>query len=358
MEERIVRASGLDFAAIKAGKFRRNYFAHPLLKVMNVGTLGPNMRDAVRTVAGVGDALRVLRRFAPDVVFIKGGYVGVPVGIAARLLRIPYVLHESDVSPGLANRFLSRWAAKIGVGFPVRHYHDLDRAKLVYVGNPVRAEILRAHRLEGLARFKLDEALPVVLITGGSQGARQINDAVLGALPELLQVCQVIHQTGEGELERIRFELQRREPVPDIERYHPYAFILKEMGEALAASDIVVGRAGVGTITDSAVLGKPTILIPNMAMAGHQVENARILSRAGAARVLKGDTITPDKLVGEIERLLKDREEQARLSQAIRQFGQPESAGVMAGLILDIGRRGKGDVQKPNTDPDTEAEHG
>jgi UDP-N-acetylglucosamine--N-acetylmuramyl-(pentapeptide) pyrophosphoryl-undecaprenol N-acetylglucosamine transferase len=157
-------------------------------------------------------------------------------------------------------------------------------------------------------------------------------------LPALLEWCQVIHLTGEGELERVKFELGRRERLAYPERYSSHAFLMKEMGEALAAADVVVSRAGVNAITDVATLGKPTVLIPNYQMAGHQVENARVLSRMGAVRVLDGQTLTGPKLVGELKRLVNDPEEQERLSRAIRQFSKPEAARELAGLILEVGR--------------------
>lgn len=337
MEAKIVAASGMKFAAIKAGKFRRDHFAGSIAKVFNLATLGPNARDGLRTVQGVADSLRVLRRFKPQVIFIKGGFVGVPVGIAAKLLRIPYIIHESDVTPGLANRLLGRWAERIAVGFPVKSYSDFEKSRLVFVGNPVRREIMSATRAQGLMHYKLDDSLPVLLVTGGSQGARQINDIVLDALPDLLERYQLIHQAGEGELERVQFELSRHKKLPHIGRYHPYAFIMKEMGLALAVADLVIGRAGVGTIADSAVLGKPTVLIPNSAMAGHQVANAKVLSRSGAARVLDGQTLTPEKFIREIDRIVGDREEQERLSKAIAQFANPEAAVELARVILAVG---------------------
>ena len=210
MEERIVKAKGLAFASVRAGKFRRRHFDSNVGKLLNWRTLGPNSLDAFKTVAGVHDAYQVLRRFKPAVIFIKGGFVGVPVGLAARSLRIPYVIHESDVSPGLANRLLGRWATAIAVGFPKKYYRQWHDKPLVFVGNPVRPEVLKAHRLEGLARFKFDEHRPVVLVTGGSQGSREINEAVLEGLDGLLELAQVIHVTGEGEYERVQFALRRR----------------------------------------------------------------------------------------------------------------------------------------------------
>lgn len=351
-----MRAKGLDFAVVRAGKFRRNHFDHPVLKLLNASTLGPNTRDAVRTVAGVSDALRVLRRFRPQVIFVKGGFVGVPVGLAARMLGIPYVIHESDVSPGLANRLLARWAAKIAVGFPVKSYPAFDAARMVYTGNPVRQEIMKAHRLEGLARFQLADNLPVILISGGSQGSRQINDQVIEALPQLLEFAQVIHITGEGEFERLAFERQRHTRLEHADRYRPVAFLLGEMAEALAVADVVVGRAGVSSIMEPAVLGKPLVLIPNYEMAGHQMANARVLSRAGAAEVLDGRTLTPAKLVAVLRRIIEDPAEQARLSKALQTFARPNAAEVIAELVWSVGQSQIQSKQKPNMHLQPEAE--
>lgn len=353
LEAKIVAARGLAFAGISAGKFRRDHFAGRLEKVLNLQTIGPNVRDALRTVQGCVEAWRLLRQWRPAVVFLKGGFVCVPVGVAAKVLGIPYVIHESDVSPGLANRLLGRWATKVAVGFPVKSYHDFDRAKLVFVGNPVRTELLKPHRLEGLAEFGLEATMPVLFVTGGSGGAAQINDAILAALPELLEFCQVIHLAGEGDYERVKFEVRRKGKVAHIERYHLYGFLLAEMAKALAAADVVVSRAGANTIAELAVLGKPTILIPNYQMAGHQVENARVLSRTGAVRVLDGQHLTTARLVGEIRKILDDPEEQARLEKGIRQFGNLEAAKSLAEVILGVGQASEqGRVQKPNTGGD------
>jgi len=350
MEAKIVAAAGLAFAPIAAGKFRRNHFDSGMAKIFNVATLGPNARDSLKTVQGVGQSLRILRSFKPDVVFLKGGFVCLPVGIAAKMLGIPFVIHESDATPGLTNRVLSRWATKIAVGFPAKSYRLFEPAKVVYVGNPVRSDIAGVHRLEGIAHFKLTESLPVVLVTGGSQGAAQINNVVLAALPELLAKYQLIHQAGEGEIGRINFELSRRRKEPHMDRYHPYGFLMADMGLALAAADLVIGRAGVNTINDSAALGKPTILIPNYEMAGHQVENARVLSRQGAVRVLDGARLTAGGLVAEIDHILGDEAEQTRLSAAIGAFSRPTAAADLARLVLQVGQQVGSSKQKPNTE--------
>jgi UDP-N-acetylglucosamine--N-acetylmuramyl-(pentapeptide) pyrophosphoryl-undecaprenol N-acetylglucosamine transferase len=350
MEAKIVAARGMKFAAIRAGKFRRYHDARAVNKLLNITTLGPNMRDGLRAIAGVGGSISILRKFRPDVVFLKGGFVCVPVGIAAKILHIPYVVHESDVSPGLANRVLGRWATAIATGFPVKTYHDFPASRLVYTGNPVRNEVTHAHRLEGLAKFHLDDTLPVLFVTGGSAGARQINEVIVAALPELVTFCQVIHLAGESEIEHVKFEVSRLPKSPHLDRYQAYGFLMGEMSLALAAADLVVTRAGANTIAELGVLGKPTVLIPNYEMAGHQVENARVLSRVGAARVLDGSKLTTQKLVGELKRIFGDPEEQKRLGEAIRAFGNTDAAMSLARVILEAGGAGERAplIQKPN----------
>ncbi len=341
LEARIVATRGMQFAAITSGKFRRSHADGPWAKVLNLSTIGPNVRDLARVVWGVGGSLRVLRRFKPDVVFLKGGHVCLPVGLAARLLHIPYVIHESDIEPGLANRILSRWATKIAVGFPAKTYHDFDPNRLVFTGNPVRPEVLKAHRLEGLAKFKLQSNVPVLLVWGGSQGAIAINDALVAALPLLLPVCQIIHLTGEYDFSRVKFELSRRKELPHRERYHAYAYLQAELPMALAAADVAVGRGGANTIAELAALAKPTILIPNYLMAGHQVENARVLSRQGAVRVIDERRLTPQLLAGEVQRILGSEEEQRRLSDGIRRLAKADAGLELARLILSVGRVGE-----------------
>jgi UDP-N-acetylglucosamine--N-acetylmuramyl-(pentapeptide) pyrophosphoryl-undecaprenol N-acetylglucosamine transferase len=352
MEERIVKARGLKFAPIKAGKFRRLHAASMVEKLFNLQTLGPNAADAFRTVAGVGDSLRILRSFKPDVMFLKGGFVCVPVGMAAKMLKIPFVIHESDVSPGLANRILAKWATKIAVGFPVKSYHDFDPERLVFTGNPVRNEIAKAHRLEGLAKFRLDEHVPVVFVTGGSGGARQINDVVMEALPRLLEFTQLLHLTGEGEFERVKFTVGRLGKLPNAERYRPYGFLMGEMAAGLAVADLVLARAGANTIAELAILGKPTVLIPNYEMAGHQVENARVLARQGAVRVLDGSKLTADELVGEVKRLVGDQTELKRLSEGIRKLAKPDAADELAKLILSVAGEGTDTKTEQEADPE------
>lgn len=333
MEAKIAHASGWQYAAVSAGKFRRLHKARWWQHFQDPYTLWLNIRDIFRLMKGLIQALGILRHFQPDVVFIKGGYVGLPVGLAAAILRVPYLVHESDLSPGLTNRILARWARSVAVGFPAEKYRGWYSEKLVYTGNPIRSDVAGAHRLEGLAHFKLSDKLPVIAVTGGSLGAASINDAVIEALPELLPNYQVIHISGERDIERVKFEF-RRLNTQYPERYKVFAFLGEGMGRVLAAADLVISRAGANTLAELALLAKPAIVIPNNAMAGHQIDNAVSLSRSGAIRVIQEEKLTPAILIREIKTILSSEGEQKRLADAISKLAVPDASHRLAELIL------------------------
>lgn len=333
MEAKIAHASGWQFAAVSAGKFRRLHKARWWQHFQDPHTLWLNIRDIFRMVKGLVQAVGILRDFKPDVVFIKGGYVGLPVGLGAALMRIPYLIHESDLSPGLTNRLLAKWARSVAVGFPADKYRGWYSQKLVYTGNPIRSDVVKAHRLEGLAYFKLSDKMPVIAVTGGSLGAASINDVVLEALPELLPSYQIIHISGERDIERVKFEF-RRLNTKYPERYKLFAFLSEGMGRVLAAADLVISRAGANTLAELALMAKPAIVIPNNAMAGHQVDNAVSLSRSGAIRVIQEEKLSPAALIREINTILGSEMEQKRLSEAIARLAVPDASQRLAKLIL------------------------
>jgi UDP-N-acetylglucosamine--N-acetylmuramyl-(pentapeptide) pyrophosphoryl-undecaprenol N-acetylglucosamine transferase len=334
MEERLATSAGLKFAAISSGKFRRMHGASRWQKLLDVSTLVPNVIDLFRVAKGILQSLIILRRFHPDAVFAKSGFVGLPVGVAAHLSGIPYIIHESDLEPGLANRVMGRWAEAIAVGFPVDNYkHWQTPGEKVFTGNPVRPDRLTAHRLEGIKFFGFNEKDPVVLVTGGSGGASSLNQAVLECLPEVLKIAQVIHLTGERDIDHVRFEL-RNSGILQNPRYVAKPFLVSEMRLALAAADIVVARAGANNIAEFAALTKPAILVPNEGMAGHQVANARLLGRADAARIIYDSKLTKRVLLAEISRLVENPAEAERLSHNIQRFAKSDAAKLLAELIL------------------------
>ncbi len=338
MEAKIAAAKGLPFAGISAGKFRRRHGVGKVRALLDPTTIIPNARDAGRALHGLILSYQLLRSFKPDVVFVMS-FVGLPVGVAAHAQKIPLVIHELDFTLNLTNRTLGRWADAVAVGFPVEGYKESPPAGLVFTGNPVREEILKATRQEGLESFGLRPELPVILVTGGSQGAQSINSTVLAALPALLVRAQVIHLTGEQDIERVRFATRALDGESK-ERYKPFAFLTSTMAAALAVSDIVITRAGANSITELAALHKAAIIIPNYLHAGHQEANGRVLKKAGAARVLNERTLTPEQLVKQVDDLLSSPEKRERMGKALGRFAIPDAPERLARLILETAAAG------------------
>lgn len=332
MEAKIVAAFGLEFAAVKAGKFRRSAGLSKVRQLLDLSTLGLNARDSLRMLSGVYQSIKLIKSFGPDAVFVKGGYVALPVGLAAGFLRVPYLVHESDLVPGLTNRRLAGRAEKIAVGWPIDKYPDWPKEKLIYTGNPVRREILEADPVVGRKHFGLKPDLPVVLVTGGSQGAELVNQAVVAALPRLLETTQVLHVTGEHGIESVRFQVGRLD-LEHPERYQAHAFLSSDMGLALAAADVVISRAGAQTIAELAALGKPAILVP---LAGHQVANAQLLARAGAVRVIGQDRLSPTLINREIDHVLGSTEVRTELKRNLEQFAVPGADVRLAVAIKNL----------------------
>jgi len=277
-------------------------------------------------VGGVVEACQLLLALRPAAVFCKGGYVGVPVTIAAWLLRIPIVLHETDAAMGLANRLIAPLASRIAVSFGREHIpKGIDSTKLVYTGQPVDRAY---YQVKVPAR---SEARPKLLITGGSLGSERINTLILGILPHLLERYDVTHLTGTADFGRVQATVSHR-------HYHPLATAgtAKVMASLLAAADLVVSRAG-GTLFELAVLRKPAIIIPISTAAGdHQRLNALILANKGAVVMLDEQTLTGDQLLHEIATLIRDSARRAALATNIAQFVRPDAAAQVARLVLEV----------------------
>ncbi len=287
MEKELVEAAGLPYYGIASGKLRR-YFD---LK---------NFTDPFRTVKGLGQAVGILKKLRPNVVFSKGGYVTVPVVHAAALLRIPVICHESDMTPGLANKLSLPAATKICCNFE-ETMEKLPAGKAVYTGTPVRQELFSGSREEALkfTGFKGDR--PVLLIVGGSLGAAAVNEAVRRILPELTKSFDVVHLCGKGKLDPT---LHTREG------YVQYEYIGPEMKDLFALSDIVVSRAGANAICELLALKKPNLLIPLPAGAsrGDQILNAASFEKKGYSVVLDQDDMTDESLLSAVRSLYQNRE--------------------------------------------------
>lgn len=282
----IERFPYVTYHAIRCGKLRR-YFSPK------------NFTDPFNVIAGVCQAARLMKRLKPDVCFSKGGFVGVPVVIGASLNHVPTVCHESDLTPGLANRISSRFAGRIATTFEECAKSLGDKG--VYTGTPLRPELFTGSRDKGLKLAGFDGQKPVLLVTGGSQGAQAINAALRECLPEILPFMDVIHLCGKGNLD----------PSKDgIKGYKQIEFLSEDMPHAFACADIVLSRAGSNTLCELLALNKPMLLVPYPLGAGRgdQIENAESFDRRGLARVLKQEDMTAKTLTEALPALLKDKD--------------------------------------------------
>lgn len=327
IEAERVPAAGISYYPISTGKLRRYW------DWQNVGDL------FVRVPKGVFDSWRLLSKLRPRLLFATGGFVSLPPVLAASTLRIPIVIHEQVAVPGLANRIAARVARKIAVTYPISA-ERFPREKCVVTGNPLRPELLGGERESAYAALGLDPLLPTVYVTGGSQGSHRINRALGEILAPLIDLCQVIHQCGNhpttGDrawLEGLRAQL----PPERRRRYQLQPYVGGELREVYAAADLVVGRAGAGTVNECAHLGKPALLIPLPGASGdEQAANARLMAEAGAARVLAEEALTPETLLEEIRSLLRDPAQLKLMAERARSMAIPDAQERIANLLLDV----------------------
>ncbi len=287
-------------------------------------------------VPAVLDALVRIAAFRPHVCCTSGGLVTFPIVVAARLARVPVYLWTGDVIPGRVNRLLAGWAQRVGATFDASTAY-LPRDRTHVPGDPIRRSLLRWRGPEARTVLGLDRG-HVVLVSGGSQGSERINEAVLGALPQLLRHATVIHLTGGAHLGRAEAK-KATLPAELAARYRPYAFLRDEMGAALAAADLVVGRAGTSSIAEPLAFGTPLVLIPFGASAsGHQAANARAIEEVGAAVIIREGQLDGERLAAVVVGLLQDPPRLARMSSAARAMGKRDSADAVANELLRLGR--------------------
>lgn len=320
--------------AVSAGKLRRYHGESWLRRLFDVKTNLLNLRDLFRFGWGILQAWRLLGKIKPDVVFQKGGFVGVPVGLAAAMRHIPIVTHDSDAIPGLANRMVSRWARVHATALPAEHY-PYPSAKVLPVGvlvehnyQPVTEEAQREFKL----RLVLRPDAPLLLVTGGSSGAERINKAVVEIANELLinhPDLQIIHQAGKGKT-GVYGDYKH-------ERLHVLEF-LNPMYQYMGAADLVVCRASANTLAELGVQGKAAIVIPSEVLTGgHQIKNAKILEEQGAAAVVYEDKMydLQHGLLPTIERLLIDKTKRDNLAHTLQTQTIPDAAHRLAMLLLE-----------------------
>ena len=286
IERRLIEDAGIPYDGISSGKLRR-YFD---IK---------NFSDPLRVLKGYGQAKRLMKQYRPDIVFSKGGFVSVPIVLAGKKNKVPVIIHESDMTPGLANKICIPAAKKVCCNFP-ETLNYLPKDKAVLSGSPIREELLTGDRLSGLQYAGLSANRPVILVIGGSLGSVTVNHAVRSILPKLLSQFQVIHICGKGNLD---------ESLIGTSGYVQYEYVDKPLRHLFAAADLIISRAGANSICEILALRKPNILIPLSAAAsrGDQILNANSFAKQGFSTVLEEEVLTSDTLYQAVSDTYKKR---------------------------------------------------
>ncbi len=286
IERKLIEELNIPYYGISSGKLRR-YFDPK------------NFSDPIKVIKGYGEARKLMKKIKPDVVFSKGGFVTVPVVLAAKHFHIPTIIHESDMTPGLANKICIPSAKKVCANFPETVSY-LPAGKAVLTGTPIRKELFSGNKISGLNFCGFNRNKPVVLVVGGSTGSVKVNEAVRSILPELLEKFQVIHLCGKGKLDN----------SINTTGYVQYEYIKNELSDLLDAADVVISRAGANAICELLALRKPNILIPLSAASsrGDQILNAESFEKQGYSYVLKEETLSDAKLLEAVETVYANKQ--------------------------------------------------
>lgn len=329
--EKLLPKEGIRVKIILAGKIRRYFGIISFLQ---------NIFDIFfKAPIGFLQAFFHIFLISPDLIFSKGGYGSLPTVLAGWLLLTPIFLHESDITPGLANRILSRFSLEIFVSFPAEKTKYFPPKKMISVGNPVRLELLPAFTKiqEPKKPLKLKGGKPIILITGGSQGSQRINDVVLAVLGELVSDFELLHQVGAKNLKQITAESKIVIPKELQEYYHIFGFLEEsELKQAYEEASLVVARAGSGTIFEIAALSKASLLIPLKESAqNHQMENGYAFSESGACQILEEDNLTPHFFLERVRYLFSQPDKLKKMEQAAKSFSRPFSAKIIAEYLVE-----------------------
>ena len=316
IERRLAREAGLRYHGVHTGKLRR-YLSWQ------------NIVDPLRILAGIVEAVFLLRRLSPDVVFSKGGFVGVPVVVAAWLNRIPVVVHESDLTPGLANRLCFPFARRVCLSFDETPAAGFE-GKQVVTGTPVRPSLLEGDRQRAMRRFGLQAGRSTVLVFGGSQGARAINELLRAALPQLGDDLQVLHVCGPGNLDAA---------LDERVDYRQFEYLDDSFADAFACADVAVSRAGANSLAELIALRQPAIVIPLplAASRGDQIDNARLFAEKGYGLAAAQSELTP---TGLLERIREVLERAPELQAAMRRASAEDPASRILDLLEQVAAEG------------------
>lgn len=326
----------VSVSTVMAGKLRRYHGESLSQRLLDFSTIMLNLRDIFYIIGGFFQSLWLVARYRPDVVFAKGGYVCLPVGLAARLLGRKLVIHDSDTRAGLTNKLLARFADAIATGSPLDNY-NYPKHKSTFTGVPIdkafhpfsEAEKRQAKHSIGV----VDLNRPLVVVTGGGLGAKSINEAMVKAGRRLIDHgAQIYHIAGKKHYQTVD------QHAPEHPHYQVVPFVYKDMANVLGAADVVVARASATFIQELAGLEKPVIIVP-AAHLGDQVKNARVYKEADAAVILSDSQISQTDILGtEIIRLIDSPEERKRLASKLHEFAKPQAARQLAEIISKLER--------------------
>lgn len=346
---------------VRAGKFRR-YHGEGLRQLLDFSTSFKNLRDVAYVLAGIIQSWRLIKTIQPDIVFSRGGFVSVPVALGAALRHVPYITHDSDPIPSLANRLIAPWARLHAVALPAELY-PYPQSKTVTTGIPLNKEfvpVTEAVKKRCRRELSMPEKTPLLFVIGGGLGSQRVNRAVAEALPHLLRdfkTLQVVHVVGRANQAAMRQQYDRELAATDQQRVEVLGFI-PDVYRYSAAADIIVTRAGATNLAEFALQGKACIIIPSPFLTGgHQLKNAQYMAGQGAAVVINESDLAadPNRLSKQLAHLLHEPAEQDRLARKLAAFGHPSAAADLAKLILkqinDRPAKHKKPVPKHETTP-------
>jgi len=314
IEKKLIEEMGIPYYGISSGKLRRYFDVK-------------NFTDPFNVIKGFFEAKKLMKKLNPDVVFSKGGFVTVPVVVAAKLSKVPAFIHESDMTPGLANKLCLPFCTKVCCNFP-EAIKNLPAKKAVLTGTPIRQELLSGSKENALKFTGLTAEKPVIMIIGGSLGSVVVNNAVRKILPELLKEFQVIHLCGKGKVD---------ESLKKQTGYVQYEYIKDELADLFALSDMIISRAGANAICEISALKKPNLLIPLSANAsrGDQILNARSFERLGYSKVIEEEQLTDSLLLDEIKDLYKNKD---NFIEKMSQSKQNDSIGQIVNMLCEYAK--------------------
>ena len=315
IEKKLIEDIGIPYTGISSGKLRRYMSAK-------------NFTDPFRVLKGYSEAKSFMKSYRPDVVFSKGGCVSVPVVLAAKKYKIPVIIHESDMTPGLANKLSIPSATKVCHNFPETAEY-LPKGKAVLTGSPIRAELLKGDSEKGLAMCGFKNDKPVIMVIGGSLGAVAVNNAVREALPVLLKSFHIVHLCGKGKMDS---------SLENTEGYKQFEYIKDELKDLFAMSDIIISRAGANAICEISALKKPSILIPLSANAsrGDQILNANSFKKQGFSEVIEEENLTTKLLTDTVFSVYENRQ---KYIDAMEKSGQHNGVKIILELIKEVSEK-------------------